>query len=408
MQVPLLPYQKLFLQSTTKFTFLKGGIGSGKSYTLSWYIIGRMLTNPETMGLICANSYTQLHNSIMAEVFRNLDSLGLKYSFNMLTKELVLHSTGAVALCLSLEKYESLRGIQVGYIAGDEICFAREEAYSVALGRLRCPKSHALEARFTSSPNGFNFMYDAFAEGGYISRTQTPDFRRNKFHRMISASALDNFFLPEDYLPSLAMQYSPLMYEQEVFGEFVNTSKGKVYHAFQRDRNLTPFQGTIAKRASGCDFNVNPLTAVLGSVVGKESLHIYDEVWLEHSNTFELADKLADIEEGLLVIPDATGSARKTSAAQTDHQILRDAGLEVKTRRKNPSVKDRYNNTNRWLANGWLQIDPVKCPKLVADLDKLTHDNTDDELSHVSDALGYLLWYINPLKRVQPKSRIIP
>lgn len=384
---------------------MKCGIGSGKSYVLSWYIISRMLTNPETLGLITANSYTQLSNSIMAEVFRNLDVAGLSYSFNSLTKELVLHETGAKALCLSLEKYEALRGIQCGYIAGDEICFAREEAFNVMIGRLRCPKSHALEGRFTSSPNGMNFMYKAFAEGGYISRSETPDFHKDKYHQMISASALDNHFLPEDYLESLAMQYSPLMYEQEIYGEFVDLTAGKVYHAFTRDCLKVSDEPIIDIRA-GIDFNVSPITAAYASVVGNQSVHIFDETWIENSNTFELSEAIQDVQQGMRVYPDASGAARHTSASKSDHQILRDAGLDVKARRKNPSVRDRYNNVNRWIANGWLTIDP-KCIRLINDLQQLVHDNKDPELSHISDALGYLLWGINPIKRKQTPSRVI-
>jgi len=98
-----------------------------------------------------------------------------------------------------------------------------------------------------------------------------------------------------------------------------------------------------------------------------------------------------------LVIADETGNRRKTSANRTDHEILRRANLQV-PRFKNPSVKDRYNNINRLLDKGYLKISPT-CKKLIADLEKLAYDNKDPLLSHISDALGYVCWYINPLKR---------
>lgn len=406
MKISLLPYQMRFLKSRHKFVWLKAGLGSGKTFALAHYIIIRMLKNPETLGLIAANSYTQLHKSILTELFYQLECLGLSYTYNILTKEVCLLDTGAKAMALSLEKYDQLRGIEFGWEAIDEGAYAREEAYNVAIGRLRCKRSHRLEIRIASTPDGFNFLYDRFASGGYISRIETPIFHRDKYHELISASARDNFHLPDGYLDSLATQYDPLLYEQEVEGEFINTDQGKVYHAFDRTTCLEEFRGEVINRHAGSDFNVNPLTSVLASVISNNSVHIYDEVWLEHSNTFELADKLTSIEYGMTVIPDATGSARKTSASKTDHQILRDAGLIVKSKRKNPSVKDRHNNTNRWLSNGWLKISP-KCTHLIEDLSKLTHDNTDPKLSHISDALGYLLWHINPLRRPQPKSEII-
>lgn len=405
MEIPLLPYQKQFLQTKVKFAWMKCGIGSGKSYTLALYIVNRMLTNPETMGIICANSYKQLKNSILAHVFSRLDSLGLSYNYNVLTAELRLNCNGAKALCMSLENYDQLRGPEFGWIAGDEVAFARHEAYKVLIGRLRCARSKALEGRFTSSPNGTNFMYDTYAEGGYVSRRETPVYQKSKYHIMFSASALENFFLPKDYLASLAEDYSPLEYIQEIEGEFVNLTSGRVYSSFQHESGIRKFDDIVIDRRAGCDFNVNPLTSVIGSVVGDKFVHIYDEIWLEHSNTFELADELASRQPDMTVYPDATGAARKTSAAKTDHQILRDVGLTIKTRRKNPSVKDRYNNVNRWLNNGWLKIDP-SCKRLITDLDKLTHENTDDMLSHISDSLGYLLWGINPLKRHTPPSRM--
>lgn len=407
MNVNLLPYQRQFLQSTARFTWLKAGLGSGKTYALAWYVVLRMLKNPETLGLIAANTYVQLTGSILNEVFNVMDRLGLSYHYNPLYKTLQLHTNGAVALVLSLEKYEQLRGIELGWAAIDELAFARKEAYDIVIGRLRCKKSHALQLRAASTPNGFNFLYDKFAKGVYISRTTTPVCHSTRYHEMISASAYDNIYLPQDYLNSLASQYDPLFFQQEVYGEFVNTSEGLVFHAFNRERNLQPTVQISSDVRAGCDFNVNPLTAVIGDVSGTQRVHIHKEIWLKHSNTFELAETLASVQPGMIVVPDATGSARKTSAAQTDHQILRDAGLDVRTKLKNPAVKDRQNNTNRWLANGWLTIDP-KCTNLIQDLDKLTHDNDDDMLGHISDGLGYLLWNINPLKRSVPTPQVRP
>jgi len=405
MRIDTLPHQMRFLQSQSKFVWLKCGLGAGKTWALAQYIIKRMLTNPETMGLIAANSYDQLNKSILAELFSQLTLMGLSYTHNSLTKTLTLHATGAVASTISLEKYDTLRGIEFGWLALEEMAFSRIEAYQVAIGRLRCKHSHALQVRIASTPNGFNFMYDRFGAGGYISRDVTPVFKRDEYHEMISASAYENFYLPPDYLPSLLSQYDPLLYEQEVLGEFINTALGKVYHAFDRSLHLSPMSSIPITIEAGCDFNVNPITAAMGSVVGNQSVHIFHEIWMEHSNTFELAEKLVEVNHNMVIYPDATGAARKTSATKTDHQILRDANLTVKTRRSNPAVKDRYNNTNRWLANGWLKIDP-KCEKLIADFDKMTHDNRDPEISHISDALGYMLWYINPLKRPTRKSRI--
>ncbi|MCB0419926.1 MAG: hypothetical protein KDD61_02970, partial [Bdellovibrionales bacterium] len=101
-----------------------------------------------------------------------------------------------------------------------------------------------------------------------------------------------------------------------------------------------------------------------------------------------------------------TGRNRKTSG-KSDHQILKDNGFNVLPTH-NPFVTDRVNNVNRLLTENRLRINP-KCRKLINDLEKVSwKDNqldkkSDPELTHISDALGYFLYKLEPMseKRVQ-------
>jgi len=151
------------------------------------------------------------------------------------------------------------------------------------------------------------------------------------------------------------------------------------------------------------DFNVNPMTAVVGYYVN-ETFYAIDEVYLENSDTFKMSDELK--RRGYIgdVYPDSTGANRKTSG-KSDHLILREAGFTVK-KTHNPIVFDRINNVNRLLTADRLIISP-KCKKLIADLEKVVwRDNqldkkTHPELTHISDALGYWLYAVdNMLKGV--------
>lgn len=403
--VNLLPHQMKFLRSKKKFVWLKAGLGAGKTFALAWYVITRMLDNPETMGLIAANSYDQLNKSILNELFKQLDTLKLSYNYNTLSKTLTLHATGAVASVISLEKYDSLRGIEFGWVAIDELAYTREEAYNVVLGRLRCKNSKALELRASSTPNGFNFLYDRFGSGGYISYKATPDLHKDNYHQLISATAYDNFHLPNGYIDSLIAQYDPLLMQQEVLGEFINTQQGKVYWAFDRDKNLFFSKNPPIRLVAGLDFNVNPMTAVIGNILSKESVHAVGERWLENSNTYEMRDELLKIQHLQELSPDAAGGARKTSAVKSDHQILREAGFTLLNQKANPLRKDRINNVNRFLSKGWLTIDP-KNIKLIEDIEKHVHDEDDPSRGHITDALGYMLWAINPIRKSIPKPMV--
>jgi phage terminase large subunit len=399
MIVKLLPYQMEFLRSSEKFVWLCAGLGSGKSYALAHYCIERMLTNPETIGLICAATYSQLRDSILTELFRQLDMLGLKYSYSTLTGFLDLHANGARVKTFSLENYEVLRGIEVGWIAIDEACLAKEDAYKVAIGRLRCKYSKRLECRIVSTPKGFDYLYDR-----YYGEKLSPG------HKLIHATAHDNPHLPAGYLDSLAAGYDERMYRQEVMAEFVSNAEGNVYHAFDRNEHAS---GPIDRVETlpiwvGMDFNVNPMTAVLANIK-HGSLFVFDELYLKNANTFLMRDELKKRypKTQIKIAPDRTGQARKTSSTKSDHEILREAGFLIVPGRTNPAVEDRYNTVNGRLTEGRISIDKTKCPMLLRDLERVTHETNPDYLTHISDALGYLAWHTFPIKKARPQSRVV-
>lgn len=180
-------------------------------------------------------------------------------------------------------------------------------------------------------------------------------------------------------------------------GEFGESGEGQAYYSFQREINVHAFDKNYAVGTLmiGMDFNVNPMTAVVGYFqAGK--FYIMDELYLGNSDTYKMSDELIRRGyKGALVFPDSTGSNRKTSG-RSDHLILKDAGFTIKDTR-NPFVKDRVNNVNRLLRDGSIIIDP-KCKKLIQDLEKVVWDGqdldkrSDESLTHISDAMGYWCW----------------
>jgi hypothetical protein len=126
---------------------------------------------------------------------------------------------------------------------------------------------------------------------------------------------------------------------------------------------------------------------------------------------------------------DATGNQTRTSASRTDWQIIRNffgrytdryhTSYQVPS--ANPPIKDRINCVNALLNNfageQRLFIDP-KCKHLILDLEKVCWkadpygnplaevDKSDPKRTHVSDALGYLVARVFPMRQPQgEKSR---
>lgn len=219
---------------------------------------------------------------------------------------------------------------------------------------------------------------------------------------------------PQDNIENIDEEYLKLlaqMPEKErnrfMLGLFNDESEGQVYYSFRRDVHVKPLerkQGTIFV---GMDFNVNPMTAVVFQLINNQFC-VIDEVYLENSDTFKMTDELKRKGYGgARVMPDSTGRNRKTSG-QSDFDILKSAGFVIEST-FNPFVGDRINNTNRLLSLGRVLIDP-KCKKLINDLEKVTwKDNKPDQsgenkmLTHISDALGYGLWKLDPFVKSESK-----
>jgi phage terminase large subunit len=168
------------------------------------------------------------------------------------------------------------------------------------------------------------------------------------------------------------------------------------------------FTDDIVKRNgtifAGLDFNVDPMTCVLGQFVNNE-FHIFDEIYLRNSDTPKMCKAIKDKGySGAKLIPDSTGRNRKTSG-KSDFVIIEETfGKGAILSTYNPFVTDRVNNVNRLLSTNRIKINP-RCKKLINDLEQVAwKDNKLDQsgdaklLTHISDCLGYLCWKIEPIK----------
>lgn len=192
-------------------------------------------------------------------------------------------------------------------------------------------------------------------------------------------------------------------------GLYGDSNDGQAYYAFNREIHVKPTKRVNGTLLIGMDFNVNPMTAVIGQFYDN-TFHIHDEIYLKNSDTYKMCDELK--KKGYMgdVIPDSTGKNRKTSGT-SDFEILRNRGFKILSTH-NPFVTDRVNNVNRLFTDNRTIIDP-KCKKLINDLEKVSwKDNkldqkTDKMLTHVSDCLGYLKYKIEPIAVTRKKQRTV-
>lgn len=389
-QVNLLSHQYKAIRSGHKFTLLRGGIGSGKSFTGSHFAYANCAENPRALGFIGANTYSQLLHSTLNCFFAVLEELQVKFNYNR-NRGIVTLQNDARILCKSMENYEMHRGIEIGWFWLDESRDMKREAFEVMIGRLRDKNMKKYRGLLTSSPKGFDWQYDYF-EGEGVTNNCT----------LVTAKSYDNIYLPEGYIDTLIEQYDDKMKEQEVEGKIIDITSGGIYYGFKRDVHLQECNPLDRKIYIAMDFNVDPMTAVAGYIEG-DRVFIFDEVYLRDSNTFQMSDELIKRYGKCEIIPDSTSNKRSTSSHKSDLQILRESGHTI-IFNPNPYVEDRYNCVNGLFSKNRITIDP-RCKMLIKDLERFSRNNKDRLLSHASDSLGYFCWRFFPIKRIVQKTK---
>lgn len=160
-----------------------------------------------------------------------------------------------------------------------------------------------------------------------------------------------------------------------------------------------------------CDFNVDPMVWLVGQHLRGE-VRFVDEIAIPGGATTEAAvreflRRYPEWISGVVIYGDASGSARKTSASQTDYTIIRDAltkrfpSYRSTVPGANPPVSDRVNAVNGRLraANGETHlVIHARCKELIADLARVSWkpgtrdiDKSDRKRTHASDAAGYFV-----------------
>ncbi len=385
--------QMRFVKSEKKFPAFIGGLGSGKTFAGALKVITFVQENENVKGIIISNTYAQLNRVALATLKDILDGMKIPWKHNKL--EQTFSFMDAMFYCCTADNYEMIRGVEVGIFWADEARDFKRECFEVLMGRLRQQKIKRYCGAVTSTPKGYNFIYDFFHPSG---DNHNPD----EFE-MITSKTTDNLYLPDGYYETLLGSYDSVLAEQELDAGFVSVGQGKVYYAFNREKNVKPVKrvGHVPIYA-GMDFNINPMTSSVAHLVNN-GIRVFAEHWIMTSDTAEMSEVIRENYGRVTIVPDSTGKRKQTSSGGlSDLAILRNNGHEVPDV-SNPFRIDRYNNVNRLLESGKVIIDP-SCKKLINDLEKCSYkegtnvlnSTPTNNLGHISDGFGYLLYWAYP------------
>ncbi len=240
--------------------------------------------------------------------------------------------------------------------------------------------------------------------------------------------------LPASEMKDIQETTDPQTFEIEYRPSFQSVT-GMVYYAYTPDYHPNGNLDNDVKYDKNLpiimafDFNVSPMTAVLGhvrNVKNKQEWHLFKGYFLKNSNTKQLIDRIIDEHpetNTFYLTPCQSSIARQSSQEltsegyRTDLAVIKDAmkncasgtkNLIIKKRPKNPLIYRRIRATNTMLSSKRLRINPndIGLKELIRDFEELSYkegtsqiDDSDVMRNHISAAVGYACEKYWPVKR---------
>jgi hypothetical protein len=399
-----LPSQRAFHECTSRFKGFSGPIASGKSQALCVEAVKMAYRNKGRLGLIGAPTYPMLRDATQTTLFAVLEDLEIPYAYNKAENMLTMEDTKSRIIFRPVDDFERLRGTNLAWFGLDELTYSPEGAWLRLEGRLRDPQATELEGFAVWTPKGYDWVYQKFIADpveGYSAIIAQPNENRYLLEKV------------PDFYERLRSSYDETFYQQEVLGQYLSLQGGLVYNAFERREHVKSLGiNTNYPLLWALDFNVDPMSSVVVQIEGRTVL-VLDELALRHASTLQACEeferRFPHHAGGVVVYGDASGNSQHSTGA-SDYQIVREyfrtgygTRLTYKVPKANPSVRDRIMLTNAKLrtASGEVRllVDP-KCKELIKDFEQVSYKadsnaidkDKDRHRTHLSDALGYLLW----------------
>ena len=402
-----LPAQWEFLTNKKKarISAYIGGMGSGKSTSLLARVfccmIQKVNKDGKSNGLVLYPTYN-LADQVLVEPFKEmLEQKGVPYTYNI-SQHRFKTIYGNIQIYQT--RYpQRIVGASYTYCGIDELDIEKfkiaEMTVQKALGRLRgCEDA---ELFITTTPEGFGYTYFLMVE----------QYNDNKL--LVHGKTTDNYHLPDSYVQSLKDNYDDRLLKAYIDGEFVNLTQGATYYAFKREKHTGSCNyNPQLPLHIGFDFNTDPLCSVVCQQQYDGSIHVIKEVVLSHQGDGDLpTQRMCDTIKHMFpnniyfAYPDATGAAKNSSARFSDISIIKRSGYNVKVAHINPRVINRVNSVNNQLSKNKIKIDKG-CKALIKDFEQVVNkentrdiDKSNPNLTHTSDAFGYLISWLYPINK---------
>tara|TARA_B110000902_G_scaffold258486_1_gene328310 strand:+ start:816 stop:2114 length:1299 start_codon:yes stop_codon:yes gene_type:complete len=414
--------QAEFMNTSTPFSGFVGGYRSGKTFIGCVKLWKLAAAHPGIKLGYFAPTYPQVRDifyDTIEEVGDEFsDHAGMPCTVDINKSEhtaklIIGGDVYATVKCRSMEHPHRIVGFDISHALIDEIDCMKKEKADAAWKKIVARMSSVRDdypvntVDFTTTPEGFNWMYDFFVK----QLREKPELKR--FYSLVKASTLKNRKnLPEDYIDKLYATYPANLVDAYVNGEFVNLTSGGVYTCYDRKLNNTDRGVKDTDHLHiGMDFNVGKMSAIVHVEDNQDNTKITSAVD-EFMGLLDTPAMIKAIENKypdhrVTIYPDASGQNRKSSnASETDISQLKKS-FKVNARTKNPFVKDRVASVQGMLCNANEErryfINEVLCPETAESLEQQIYNKQGEpdkshDNDHPNDALGYYIHNKFPIR----------
>ena len=309
-QIEPTPKQEEFIFSTSKFSCMSGGFGSGK--TFAGCLRGLVLSqHPNNFGLIGRNTYVELRDTTRRTFFDVCppefydESRGGQWKPSENHLKLV-NGSEIIFRHLDTISEKELLSLNLGWFYIDQAEEIGWRVFQILTSRLRLNKVPTRYGFITCNPEPGMWIDDRFRKP-MIEGKQDPEYH------FIDSSTYDNPYLPADYIPTLLAQYPEEMRKRYVDGRW-DAFENQIYTEFDRKIHvIKPFD--IPKgweRVVAVDHGmINPTAAVWAAIDFDGNVFVYDEYYepgIVSQHAKEILHKTGDQEISLWVIDPSTGA----------------------------------------------------------------------------------------------------
>lgn len=324
--------QRAFIDSNARLRGFVGGIGSGKSYVGAYDLLRRAKGN--RLYLVIGPTFGLLRDATYRSFKDVGDTLGLVLEVNRTEFFAKIRtSDGGVAEVLfrSGDDPEHLRGPNISGIWIDEASLLSEDAYLIAIGRLR-------EA----------------GDIGWITATFTPKGRAHWTYKvfgiqrhdafLVHATTRDNPFLHDAFYSETRGLYSDSLAEQELEGHFIDADFNAMFKRAWLERARDRYVLPTPPYTAGIDLSYRGQDKTVCVICGKAGMLCGWEIPVTSSaGVFETAKIIRQLTTGTWTWTDADGKRHagppihpshiridaSEGAGETLYQRMREQGISV-------------------------------------------------------------------------------